>query len=119
MACPTFPGPIQAATGHEDKQALDRMLELDAKAKELKSRNLDRYMHQLQYAKRECERQLVQLGGRDYRADITSSPASAASRSPQQGRKVRPPFLPISDRGGGGLLRPMTPRAISTAGHPW
>merc|ERR1719272_2153092 len=83
----------RAATGHEDKQALDRLLELDAKAKELKSRNLDRYMHQLQYAKRECERQLVQLGGRDYRVDTTSIPASASSRSvpasPQQGRNAR------------------------------
>lgn len=49
--------------GREEQEALERMLELDVKAAQLRNRNLSRYMHQLQYAKRECERELARIVG--------------------------------------------------------
>jgi hypothetical protein len=52
---------------HSRRAALERLLEMDPKAAQLKSRNLSRYMHELRHVKRECERRLTQLGGPDYR----------------------------------------------------
>jgi len=73
------------ATGAEERAALERLLEMDPKAAQLKSRNLSRYMHELRHVKRECERKLAQLGGPDYRRpmaeDINSSRLGLPSSS--------------------------------------